>query len=484
MKEINSRRPIAILAYLAPAALVTILFTTPAAAAFTYIDTTPKIGVPDVTQDGKGGICAAAAMDNAFWNWSGYTPFNAANHPLVGHTNKNDFAVNWGADADAQTAGLANFIYGPINAQGNRTGGLGVAAGAVARAASNGQAYNKDNYPNGLSIQFTWGWDNFSYSKLNGIVQGQVKDAVLGLKWYQADGTTVKRPANMGGGDRYHAVTLTGMDNANKLMAISNPWGDHAAVPRVQNDPSPPIDSAYYDTYTLDNADITNNGRTVIRKNGAGNGAFVSAFDNATYTGEYIRPVALWQVKRGGSPNVVGTITDNVGYQSVRYVVENPDSVDAIANAYILLDPNIINIPLTYTAAQSWLATNEPDWSVSILNPNSGPAAELFSVTGEDANPNPADYQLEDWFSGAAGLLFSTTSPNALLTGERVTLGFDMPGFTPHELWNNVYAATTLDTTQSWWGVWGEQVPEPSSVAMLALCALAVNLRARRWRTI
>jgi hypothetical protein len=292
----------------------------------------------------------------------------------------------------------------------------------------------------------------------------------------------VKRPANLGGGDRYHAVTLTGMDNTAKQIAISNPWGDHAATPRVQNEPNAPVDVAYYNTYTLDATTITNSDRAVIKKAGAGNAGFVSSFDNATYTADYMRPVALWQVKKGGSPNVVGTISDNVGYQSVRYVVENPDSPEPISNAYILLDPNVISIAQAYSAATSWLATNEPDWTVSILNPNVGVTADLFGVTGEDVNPNPSDYQLANWQSGAAGLVFSTSLSSSLLTGESVTLGFDMPGHTAPELWNNVYAAATLDSSHSWWGVWGVQVPEPSALVMLAFSSFLVKLIAIRKR--
>lgn len=455
------------------------LSTAPAFAAFSYIDTTAKTGLPDVTQDGKGGICAAAAMDNAFWNWSAFAPFNAPNHPLIGHTKRTDFAFNWGADADAQTTGLANFIYGPVNAAGERTGGLGVAAGAVYRASSNGQAYNKSKYPNGLSIEYTFGWNNISYSKLNDIVQGKVQNAVIGLKWYQADGTVVKRPAMLGGGERFHAVTLTGMDNAAQKMAISNPWGDHAATPRVQNEPNPPVDVAYYDNYTLDATTITNADRAVIKKAGAGNAGFVSSFDDATYTADYMRPVALWQVKRGGSPNVVGDIIDNAGYQSVRYVVENPDSPEPISNAYILLDPNVINIAQAYSAATSWLATNEPDWTVSILDPNVGVTADLFGSTGEDVIPDPSDYQLANWESGAAGLVFSTSLSSSLLTGESVTLGFDMPGHTAPELWSNVYAAATQDSSHSWWGVWGVQIPEPRTLVLLA-CSSFLVAQSRR----
>jgi len=451
------------------------LSVTPALAAFTYIDTTDKIGLPDLTQDDKGGVCGAAAMANAFWNWSGYGPFNTPVRPLVDHTDATNYAYNWGVDSDKLSLRMATAIYGAVDETNERTGGLGMSAGAVTVARLKGKAYNKTTNPNGLSVELTYGWQNITYSKLNTLVQGQVQNAVLGIKWYQANGTVVKRPADLGGDDRFHAVTLTGIDNLARKIALSNPWGDHAATPRVADELNPPVKVDYYDAYTLDATEITNNNLPVIKKAGAGNTDFVNPFDNATYTGAYIRPVALWQVKKGGSPNVTGFIDDKPGFQSVRYTVENPDSPEPIANAYILLDPQAINIPLAYSAATSWLVANRPDWTVSILDPNSGAAADLFDATGEDADPDAPDYQLAGWQSGAAGLVFSTSSPNALLVGDSVELGFDMPGFADHGAWDNVYAAATLDSGHSWWGV--TAVPEPSGMIAIALAAFVAARR-------
>jgi hypothetical protein len=221
----------------------------------------------------------------------------------------------------------------------------------------------------------------------------------------------------------------------------------------------------------------------VIKKDGSAvNAEFVTEFDDDNNKGAYMRPVELWQVKKGGSPNVVGSIIDSVGYQQVRYVVENPDSVEPISNAYIMLDPQVVNISLAYAAATSWLAAYQPNWSVSILDPNSGVAANMFTVTGEDEDPSGPGYQLAGWQSGAAGLVFSTSSPSALLVGDSVTLGFDMPGFAAPERWSNVYAAATADSSHSWWGVWGVQVPEPGTIMMLAIGSVFVQLFGYRLR--
>src|SRR5262249_10314855 len=54
--------------------------------------------------------------------------------------------------------------------------------------------------------------------------------------------------------------TVTGLDDTNKMMAYSNPWGDHAATPsppRLTPTPprptgSPPVSISYYDQLAVD----------------------------------------------------------------------------------------------------------------------------------------------------------------------------------------------------------------------------------------
>lgn len=442
------------------------LVTGDALAQYKYIDSGNPTGVPDLTQTGLGGVCGAASMANALWEWSNHAPFNTAANPLVTHTNQANFATDWGPNSNALTRAVADKIYGAVNADtGARAGGLGMSAGVVRYAADRNLAYNRVNQPTGLSIEYTGGWQNITYSQLNAIVDNGVRNAVVGVKWYEADQTTtIKRPAALGGADRYHALTLAGMDNTNKRIALSNPWGDHVGGA------NPPVSTAYYDDFKLDGTRITNNDRAVLTR--ADNAGFVSAFDIGDHRADTVWPVALWQVRQGGSPNVVGDVINVRGVQQVRYTVENPDSADPIHNAYMLMNPSVIDIISAYDAAQNWLASNQPDWSVTLIDPNSGPGADLFAVTGESDPTITEDYALVDWQSGAAGLMFS--SPTGLFISESVELGFDLPGFVPKSEWNDVYAVSNFDNTHAWFGV---TIPTPSSLALLGL---TIAIRRRR----
>ncbi|MBX3367676.1 MAG: hypothetical protein KF912_10240 [Phycisphaeraceae bacterium] len=439
-----------------------------AEAQFNYIDSGNPNGIPDLTQ-GNAPICAAAAMSNAFWEWSHHAPFTSRTRPIFAHTDATNSAINWGSDSALHVGAMANRIFGPADAMGARTGGAGTAAGAVRFAADNGQAYNRVRHPQGLSIEAVFGRENITYSQLNTIVQDGAMNAVLGFKWFTAADAAIQRPAARGGGDVYHAVTLAGMDPTNQRIAFSNPWGDHA----TPGDVNPPVSTAYYEHHTLDPARIKATDSVVIDRSGAGNLALVSSFDTPTQTAATFRPVALWKVKQGGSPNVVGSVTNDAGLQRIRYEIQNPDSTEPIHHAYILMDPTVIDVIGAYTAAQNWLLSNPSDWSVTLIDPNSGPGAELFSITNaSDPENNPDSDMLVGWQSGAAGLMFSSLS--GLAISETVTLGFDLVGNTPQSLWNDVYAVSNLTNTHAWFGV---TIPAP---ATLTLLGLAVAARRRR----
>lgn len=366
---------------------------------------------------------------------------------------------------------------GQLVETGARTGGRGARAGALTFARNKKLAFNANTQPNGLSVQERLGWARYS-DVLALVTPPVVQNAVLGVKWYQADGTVLRSrectappaavglpcngnaacdmPLDAGNGvcgplrDVYHAVTLAGLDDTAKRIAISNPWGDHRA-----GNPDTPVSTAdeYYNKYTLHLADIMFFDRITIKRAVAENTGFVSAFDAPTgQVADQIRVVALWRVKKGASPHVTGTVVGHPASQTVRYLVANPDSSSDIYHVYLLLDGDAIDVALAASAANSWLASNEPDWQVEVLDPNSGAEADLFDVTNaNDPDLTPA-YGLGAWSSGAQGLHFSTISQPVMLGGS-VELGLEMPGLRSPAVWSDVYIVATEDRSESWAGV-------------------------------
>jgi hypothetical protein len=414
--------------------LAACMLAAPAAfAQFTYIDVANPTGLPDLTQR-REPICGAAAFANTFWNWSAFPPFNAATHPLAAHTNRYNFAVNWGSDSDVLVQGLAVRMYGAR--QGNtRAGGPGLHVGAMRQARDNAQAYNEDTYPNGLSLHWTGLFRNIKYSALQTLVAAANENAVLEVKGFQANSLFVEHCPGISLG---HALTVTGLNPTLSRLLVSNPWGNHAAP----GDPNPPVTTGYYDGHAIDTTD------DLIRfpRNGIGNAALVARFDvgpgpptataaTATPTPTFtpaatgtaptpartctpvpnqtaasVRAIGIYRVKRGGSPHVTATITDAAASQSLRYRVVNPDSSDPIYHVYILLDPAAIDVVQAYLAAGSWLLSNQPDWEVEILDPNAGPEARIFDATRTSDPAVIPEYTLDDWSSAATGLHFSTST--------------------------------------------------------------------------
>jgi hypothetical protein len=436
--------------------------------AFAYLDSTNPGGVPDLSQLGEP-ICAAAAGSDAFWDWSDNAPFNAPTHPLVGHTNPNNFATNWGSDSSNATLAMANWIYGPKGPNG-RNAGLGVGAGMVYRAKTNNQAYNAKNYPNGISVRYR---ANPTYAAINSIVTAAASNAVLGIKWYEADGTAVRRPAR-GAGDRYHAVALAGMDDAAKRIAISNPWGDHAAP----MDPNPVVSTGYYDNYALDAAQITANGTPRLPLAGAGNQAFVSTFDTATQAASYVGFTALWEVRRGGSPHVTNVITPTGMDQRIDYTVSNPDEFQPMNHVYLKLDLPPADLSLALLSAQSYLASNVPTWNAAFLAPNSGPEHDLFDVTIENDPAVTPQYELDNWTNGMTGLhLWSDVDP--LNLGEQLLFSIQLPTSVSPLVFDDVYAVADAARQLAYFGV-TQGVPEPAALALGACSVWGLALLRRR----
>ncbi len=444
-------------------------------AQYTYIDSGNPKGLPDLSQTGKGGVCGAAAMSNVLWNWSGYAPFNTPTKPLYGHTNNNNYAQSWGADSDLYTNGLAHWIYGPVVA-GKRTGGLGLGPGTQYRISSNGHAYNAQTNPIGLTVEDERNPTKIKYSALNAIVQAQQRNVVLAVKWREANGTTIKNSVANGGGDVYHAVTVTGMDNTAKRIAISNPWGDHSDA----FDTNDPVSINYYDKYQLDTDQIDMNDRIRIPVDDDDNlnGAFVSSFNSDGHEADYMSVERMLVIKKGGCPNLVTDVFNGPGTQSVRYTLSNPDSDDGVYHAYVLFDPGAVNLVDTYLSAQTWLISNNPSWGVEMLNPNLGPEADLFGMVGSPEPGDASPFQLDSsWQSGAMGLHFFTNS-NPLELGDSTVVGFDLAGGNPLSSYGNVYGLATQDRMHAWWGG-TSPVPEPSTAVVLA-GGLALLLRKRR----
>jgi len=410
---------------------------------FSYIDSGNPTGLPDITQKNEA-VCAAAAATNALWEWSNHPPFNSKLNAILGHRNMNNFAVNWGADSSSAVEGLATKIYGPL-ASGTRSGGSDTAKAIEQHAINNGQAYHKTKHPNGLSVEVLLN-AKASYSRVDGLVRDAARNALLSISWYRANGDRLQK---CDGSEYRHAVTLVGMDRTRRILGISNPWGDHAAA----GDPNPPVSTTYYDKYTLDVAEATTNDRVVLKRSGAGNSAFVSSFDRPDATADSIRVFRIFELKRGPCPTVMGEISGG-GPQTLSFVAENLDEPDPMYSVYLFFDAPGLSMASLATSAQVWLLLNLPTWNVQVLDPNSGPERELFSVDiAEDPSQEP-DYWIEDWQNTSQGLHFYTTT-DPLTLGTSRQFVFSSSTVLSPQAWNGVYALASADRDHAFFGMTG-----------------------------
>jgi hypothetical protein len=264
------------------------------------------------------------------------------------------------------------------------------------------------------------------------------------------------------------------MDDAAKRIAISNPWGDHAAP----MDPNPVVSTGYYDNYTLDAAQITANGTPRLPLTGAGNQAFVSTFDTATQAASYVGFTALWEVRRGGSPNVTNVITPTGMDQRIDYTVSNPDEFQPMNHVYLKLDLPPADLSLALLSAQAYLASNVPTWNAAFLDPNSGPEHDLFDVTIENDPAVTPQYELDNWTNGMTGLhLWSDVDP--LNLGEQLLFSIQMPTSVSPLVFDDVYAVADAARQLAYFGV-TQGVPEPAALALGTCSAWGLALLRRR----
>jgi hypothetical protein len=244
--------------------------------------------------------------------------------------------------------------------------------------------------------------------------------------------------------------------------------GGTCTNPRPQKCPRP-VAAGYYDVYTLDAAALATD--TIrINATGAGNADFVGELNTVSQTCTTIRTHALYKTKKGGSPAVTATVVDHPSSQTLTYTVHNPDSAEGIYHVYLILNPLAIDISQARAAASSWLASHQPSWQVAELDPNTGPDAAFFSVTGlNDPHLTPA-YHLGSWTCDARGLHYSTTSASVGL-GSTLTLGFDMPGLRNQEYWDDVYIVANQTRDHGWSGV---TLGTAATVAVPALTAWGI----------
>jgi len=368
-----------------------------------YVDCRNPIGIPDFTQENAPTYSAAAAA-NVLWNWSAFSPFSNAARPLVRHRNQNDFAQNWPANSSTLVDELADLIYGPLNAQNVRLGGLESAAAMTQYINNRGYLRDTGANQNGLSvIEFTG--ERVTYAEYIRFRRSLTASAVGSWRWH--DARTGKFLEST------HTLTAAGFASDDTFVLFSNPWGDHS-VPATNR----PVSATYYDRY---NVRVVGGRLRIYAADNPNPTVDLVHGARGTQNADYVELFRIYDIRQGGSPFVLTDVTQEGGNNRFTYHVTNPDS-PPVFDFFLQVNPAFVSQALQTASAP-------PGWQAEIWNPKAN--EDLF---GPDAScqPGVVDCQYE-WNPTFTGIHWFTNS-HPIGLNETGDFSFLISGAVPYQL--------------------------------------------------